>query len=109
MNEETGKTMKCAFCGADMKGRAVCGKCGKKTEGMPDRLEVEYKDFKISEFLEIRPKYGPLEETANPGYKQDDSSADSGGKKTILRIVPIIAVAAFAAGVIYLFYRLFPW
>ncbi len=47
--------MKCAHCGAELKGKDLCSECGKKTERAPE-LEVEYKDFKVSEYLEIRKK-----------------------------------------------------
>ncbi|MCL5024665.1 MAG: hypothetical protein M1497_15125 [Nitrospirae bacterium] len=46
--------MKCPRCGAEVKGQDVCGGCGKKFERPRGDIEVEYKDFKISEFLEIR-------------------------------------------------------
>ncbi len=39
-----------------MKGQAVCNRCGKKFEDPSHGIEVEYKDFKLSEFLEIRSK-----------------------------------------------------
>jgi len=47
--------MKCPHCGADLKGKDVCSRCGRKIEPAPE-LEVEYKDFKVSEYLEIRKK-----------------------------------------------------
>ena len=47
--------MKCPHCGADLKGKDVCSRCGRKIEPAPE-LEVEYKDFKVSEYLEIRQK-----------------------------------------------------
>ncbi len=47
--------MECSYCGADLKGKDVCSKCGRKVEKAPE-LEIEYKDFKVSEYLEIRRK-----------------------------------------------------
>lgn len=43
--------MNCPGCGFDLKGKGICSRCGAKIE---DSIEVEYKDFKISELLEIR-------------------------------------------------------
>ena len=48
--------MKCPSCGADMKGNTVCSSCGKSIEDLSHGIEVEYKDFKVSELLEIRTK-----------------------------------------------------
>jgi DNA-directed RNA polymerase subunit RPC12/RpoP len=47
--------MKCPHCGSDLKGKDLCSRCGKKIEPVPE-IEVEYKDFKVSEYLEIRQK-----------------------------------------------------
>ncbi len=106
-----GEPMKCTACGADMKGLTVCEACGKKAEG-PEGLEVEYKDFKISELLEIRPKYGPVKEAAKPAYddlhRGNVSSGDE-GERTFSRIIPIIIVSAVAAGIICLFQYFSLW
>lgn len=48
--------MKCPDCGAELHGRDRCGKCGKKIELPQKDVEVEYKEFTLSEFLEIRKK-----------------------------------------------------
>lgn len=47
--------MKCPQCGFDLKGKDLCSRCGRKIEPVPE-IEVEYKDFKVSEYLEIRRK-----------------------------------------------------
>lgn len=103
--------MKCTFCGADMKGPTVCEICGKKPEDLREKLEVEYKDFKISEFLEIRAKrQGPFKGAARRVYEEPGRmnipSTDPGPKQTFSRIIPIIVLLAFAAGVIYLLHYL---
>lgn len=46
--------MKCHSCGTDLKGQSVCSQCGKRAEDPLQRIEIEYKDFKVSELLEIR-------------------------------------------------------
>ena len=48
--------MKCPRCNADISTSKKCSKCGFSVDGNMDELEVEYKDFKTSELLEIRHK-----------------------------------------------------
>jgi hypothetical protein len=48
--------MKCPRCNTDMTGNNKCGKCGLNVAENREELEVEYKDFKTSELLEIRQK-----------------------------------------------------
>ena len=48
--------MKCPQCDADMTGQVKCDKCGFHVADNRKELEVEYKDFKTSELLEIRQK-----------------------------------------------------
>ena len=48
--------MKCPRCNADISTQKKCGKCGFNVADNLDELEVEYKDFKTSELLEIRRK-----------------------------------------------------
>ncbi len=49
--------MKCPSCGADMKEATVCNRCGKKIGDTSQGIEVEFKDFKLSELLEIRSRH----------------------------------------------------
>ena len=48
--------MKCPRCNADIATGKKCSKCGFNVDGNLDELEVEYKDFKTSELLDIRQK-----------------------------------------------------
>ena len=48
--------MKCPHCDAEMSAQKKCGKCGFEVADDRDEVEVEYKDFKTSELLEIRHK-----------------------------------------------------
>jgi len=48
--------MKCPRCDADITGNRKCGKCGLDFAESQKEIEVEYKDFKTSELLEIRHK-----------------------------------------------------
>lgn len=57
LRDEKAGPMNCPACGADLKGKTVCRECGRKMDKSGNTLEVEYKDFKISELLEIRSKH----------------------------------------------------
>ena len=48
--------MKCPECGKELNENHVCKNCGKKIEKPEQDIEIEYKEFKLSEFLEIRRK-----------------------------------------------------
>jgi hypothetical protein len=48
--------MKCPQCDADITEQEKCSKCGFHVADNRKELEVEYKDFKTSELLEIRQK-----------------------------------------------------
>jgi ribosomal protein S27AE len=48
--------MRCPRCGADIADKEACGKCGLKPADYRKDIEVQYKDFKTSELLEIRQK-----------------------------------------------------
>ena len=48
--------MKCPRCDTDVTGKRKCSKCGLDVAGSQEEIEVEYKDFKTSELLEIRHK-----------------------------------------------------
>ena len=45
--------MKCPHCGKETKGERVCGQCGKGLLS-PGGMEVRYKDFKVTELLDIK-------------------------------------------------------
>lgn len=48
--------MKCPECGEALNEGHVCKSCGRDVKGSAEEFEVEYKEFKLSEFLEIRRK-----------------------------------------------------
>jgi hypothetical protein len=48
--------MKCPHCGNESRTKDVCSSCGEKVEMPEQTIEVEYKEFKVSEFMEIRRK-----------------------------------------------------
>jgi DNA-directed RNA polymerase subunit RPC12/RpoP len=61
--------MKCTRCGTELKNKEVCPRCGGKIASQD--VEVEYKDFKISEFLEIRRKQKKAKEGGNGSPVRD--------------------------------------
>ena len=65
--------MKCPHCGADLKGKDLCSRCGRKIEPAPE-LEVEYKDFKVSEYLEIRQKEHKTSSGTEAGVQEGEQS-----------------------------------
>ena len=48
--------MKCPHCGNESNRKDACSRCGEKMEMPEQTIEVEYKEFKVSEFMEIRKK-----------------------------------------------------
>jgi hypothetical protein len=63
--------MQCPHCGNELSGEMPCSKCGRKVSPKGD-IEVEYKEFKVSEFLEIRKSQqeSRAEGTSEPGTEQ---------------------------------------
>lgn len=48
--------MRCPNCDNELDEKHICSKCGKKITVPEPGIEIEYKEFKVSEFLEIRRK-----------------------------------------------------
>jgi hypothetical protein len=100
--------MRCPNCGTETKAGQGCAKCGKDT-GNSRRIAVEYKDFKVSELLDIRmsKKAVPAKEKDSPEVlaqkKNDDSEEEpalgipSNRKNITTHVVAIIGVLAVAA------------
>ena len=76
--------MKCPDCGTELHGKDICSKCGKKIELQQKDVEVEYKEFTLSEFLEIRKRPDAGENNADastPGdIKQEKAFHETAGK-----------------------------
>jgi hypothetical protein len=64
-----GKCMQCPHCGNELSGATLCSKCGRKVSPPKRDIEVEYKEFKVSELLEIRKSQqaSPDKGTSEPG------------------------------------------
>jgi uncharacterized membrane protein YvbJ len=75
--------MKCPYCGNELDGKNICGKCGKKVTIPEHELEVEYKEFKVSEFLEIRKKQKRSEETGSGEPSEGDTRKQKGSDETL--------------------------
>lgn len=74
--------MKCPRCGTDLEGKDLCPGCGKKVKHPPG-IEVEYKDFKLSEYLEIRRKeQGGKPEDVPAGVQEGEKPAVKPAKAT---------------------------
>jgi len=59
MNES--EHMKCPDCSSELDENNICSNCGMTVERHEQEIEIEYKEFPKSEFLEIRKK--PKSET----------------------------------------------
>ena len=64
--------MQCPHCGNEVSGEMPCSKCGRNVSPPKRDIEVEYKEFKVSEFLEIRKSQqeSRAEGTSEPGTEQ---------------------------------------
>lgn len=107
--------MTCPTCNADIAQKKVCTKCGMKIEPQ-GKIEITYKDYKISELLEIRHKRSelsaPSRQLLNPGKaaaetkrasvlsaKERDAHKKS---RTVWGMVALIFAIAAGAVVFYL-------
>jgi hypothetical protein len=61
--------MRCPHCGNEFSGATLCSKCGRRVNLPKADIEVEYKEFKVSELLEIRKSQQavPDKGTTEPG------------------------------------------
>ena len=91
--------MKCPHCCEDIGAGQACGKCGKDA-GSFQEMEVQYKDFKLSELLDIKvTKHVPAGEAV--GKPEPAQEKNSEGKKKIsipyftVLIIVLAAIAGF--------------
>ena len=115
--------MKCPNCGAAIDEKNTCSRCGKRIDSQ-QHLEVEYKEFTLSEFLEIRKKHDAMGN--DPAHSSEVTEAMSsqqrrtlinkeagvtvqqtGSKKLFLTVTLILLIAAFITGVFFLVKFLF--
>lgn len=48
-----GNSMQCITCGSDQNDSVTCSSCSQGIDNPTHEFNIEYKDFKISELLEI--------------------------------------------------------
>jgi len=115
--------MQCPHCGNELSGAMLCSKCGRKVSPPRRDIEVEYKEFKVSELLEIRKaqqasraagmgesgtvqKGGPvsLQPTANMTGKP---TPGKGTKRLLIAFLIIFMIFGVMAGAYYLLRFLF--
>ena len=75
--------MKCPRCDTDITGKKKCSKCGLDVAGPQEEIEVEYKDFKTSELLEIRHKKQAAHE-----HEEIKTVREHKGEKALKRELP---------------------
>jgi hypothetical protein len=133
MEEKPGNNgIKCPYCGNDLSGKEICSRCGKSTDAARKDIEVEYKEFKVSEFLEIRRVQqqltveesvdtsfsGSLEQISLSPRLSDEHSVKEIREKTedenrkkknklVLAAAVVIIIIAAVAGAVYLMRILF--
>ncbi len=110
--------MKCPECGKEISSGKVCDKCGDAVQ--PHGVEVEYKEFKISELLDIRmarkagtvragrkdEKAPPLSRKETRAIKAPGTEEKSGQKTSLIVIMALIIVVLTAIFGLYLFENL---
>ena len=91
--------MKCPRCDADLTAQRKCSKCDLNVDDYRKDLEIEYKDFKTSELLEIRHKMHPVpSETKTttvkeqPMGKTPDTKSPSKSSDDAKNFFPILAI-----------------
>ena len=75
--------MKCPRCNTDMPDQQGCSKCGLLKADQKAKIEVEYKDFKTSELLEIRQK-----KTVSSATRETNMAKKLSRRKTLEREFP---------------------
>ena len=104
--------MKCPHCGEEIPGGNECKKCGKRILASKE-MEVQYKEFKVSELLDIRmPSSGlHIEGTGNPepapvneDGPNSQAKKEPAAKKTHIFTYSVIAILAAIAAFFLLKY-----
>lgn len=102
--------MNCSRCGAELKEDGSCDRCGHRQS---PSIEVEYKDFKGTEMLDIRQRLSrssgqraPAGRAASPSQEPLRRSRPRPRPATSWSFVTIMTLAALAAGSLVLLYVL---
>ncbi|MEW6585092.1 MAG: hypothetical protein AB1442_05710 [Nitrospirota bacterium] len=103
--------MKCPHCGKESTDRETCTNCGKEIHVPAEDVEVEYKEFTLSEFLEIRKKKEQAEKDkagvqasrrTAPSVDRQESGARATPDKYVLIVVAIVGILAGLIGIFFL-------
>jgi hypothetical protein len=106
--------MQCPHCGNELSGALHCSKCGRKAAHPKRDIEVEYKEFKVSEFLEIRKpqQESKEEETGNTGQGSSFSpehpaavegkSPGTGAKRFRIALLLVLILGGIITGAYFL-------
>ena len=100
--------MKCQECGKEAGAGMACKNCGKEA-GPPKAVEVEYKNFKISELLDIKMsrhissgkstnKQGPMLAKAVRRERSLPVGHKTPGVRSLLVLTTVIVVLVLIAG-----------
>jgi hypothetical protein len=115
--------MQCPHCGNAISGAMFCSKCGRKVIPPKRDIEVEYKEFKVAELLEIRKpqQASPDKGTSEPGtVKKSDPfslkppakitgkpTPGRGTKRLLIAFSLILILFGLVAGAYYFLHFLF--
>jgi hypothetical protein len=99
--------MECPRCGEEIKSGKECEKCGKRAVASK-KMEVQYKDFKVSELLDIKmtshvsrdgiEKPAPVLEKGVGSSRPAQAGKRPSAQKALLIVTAVIAVLAVVAG-----------
>ena len=101
--------MKCPQCGEETPPGKTCGRCGTALPPQKD-VEVEYREFRVSEVLDIRMvKNGGGTSAGEDALSKEGSAEDAspaeaklGGRKSRIFIIAAIVIALVIIGGLYL-------
>lgn len=112
--------MKCPRCGTEIAQNKSCSKCSLDITDSRDKIEVEYKDFKTSELLDIRQKRQTVSsgvETETVGEQHRGKILKSTGpakpspgsaKRPVPMLAVVLMILILIAGAFFLFRYFIP-
>ena len=101
--------MKCPRCGYESGTDPLCSKCGFNHTESKDKIEVEYRDFKTSELLEIRQKRqsfpGRDAKTDGESRRNEPERSLAETRKKRFPVTAMIALLLALIALAYFFFR----
>lgn len=100
--------MECPSCGEEIKAGKECQECGKRAVP-PKEMEIQYKEFKVSELLDIRmtshvpsrdgmERLGPVPEKGIGSNRAGQAGKKPSAQKDLLIVIAVIVLFAAVAG-----------